>query len=78
MSDSKSNNNNLSKSRGFNESRDSLRTGLRQMLGLDPFTQAAEVYVDCIHESDGHVYAETPKYITLMCTKCGIHYDEPV
>ena len=27
------------------------------------------------HSSDGHVYDDTPIYITLFCTNCKTHYD---
>ncbi len=51
-------------------------TGIQQMLGKEEFTTPPEVYRECVHESDGFIYEDTPVFITLMCTKCGLHYDQ--
>lgn len=60
---------------GLDEQNKALMSGVRQLLGKEPSSVTPIVAKECVHESDGFVYADTPLSMTLMCIKCGTHYD---
>lgn len=53
---------------------EAMETGIKQLLGLEEY-DAPEVWHECKHISDGFIYEQTPVFITLLCKRCGVHYD---
>lgn len=49
--------------------------GISALLGKAEYDPPEIAPQQCVHVSDGFIYDDTPVFVTLQCTKCGIQYD---
>ena len=49
--------------------------GIGALLKTGEYDPPEVMPAKCNHVSDGFIYDDTPIFVTLQCTKCGIQYD---